>query len=58
MALDTKVPDGQPDSRTDGKRQNNIPPPETPLAGDKNSHINYGNLVIIVSDIRDIIVTL
>ncbi|KAH3714641.1 hypothetical protein DPMN_057330 [Dreissena polymorpha] len=29
MAPDTKVPDG----RTDGQRQNNIPPP---MAGDKN----------------------
>ena len=31
MALDTKVPDGQPEGRMDGQRQNNIPPP---LAGD------------------------
>ncbi|KAH3862732.1 hypothetical protein DPMN_025705 [Dreissena polymorpha] len=44
MAPDTKVPDGRKDGRTDGQRQNNIPPP---LAGDNILDItNFGNKLI------------
>ena len=50
MAPDTKVPDGQtdgqPDRRTDGQRQNNIPPP---LAGDNKPKALYAIELRLIS---------